>query len=107
MGGHLHEALRHGDSAGAAAANNGRMNEHHDPREPQPWHEADEKPAKPKKGHAPVGTHSLTGGGASVGMPPRAEDAERSVPDPVDSGLDALAEPRAGSAGKGPLGPPR
>jgi hypothetical protein len=81
------------------------MNEHDDTPEAQPWHEADEKAAKPRKGHAPVGTHSLTGTGATVGMPPRAEDAERSVPDPAKPELEPLAEPRAGSAGNGPLGP--
>lgn len=66
--------------------------------EPQPWHAADEK--KPERGGgAPVGTHSLTGSGANVGMPrkpaadagvERGEDrrAEKAEPDP-------LAEPRA------------
>ena len=29
---------------------------------PQPWHKADENPAR-KRGGAPLGTHSLTGGG--------------------------------------------
>jgi hypothetical protein len=81
------------------------MNEHDPSPEPQPWHEADEKTAKARKGHAPIGTHSLTGGGASVGMPPKSEDAQRSVPDPADPPLDPLAEPRAGSTGNGPLGP--
>lgn len=53
-------------------------------REAQPWHAADEKPAaRERGGGAPIGTHSLTGGGADVGMPPGAEE-----PDP-------LAEPRA------------
>lgn len=71
-------------------------------REAQPWHAADEKPTSPKRGGgAPVGTHSLTGGGASVGMPqsPRAGDgAERSSPREVPPGAeepDPLAEPRA------------
>jgi hypothetical protein len=80
-----------------------------DPR-PEPWHEADEKPAvdKPKKGGAPIGTHSLTGGGANVGMPPKKSEAER-----VDTLLDEssgeqpdpLAEPRAPHGGL--LGPRR
>jgi hypothetical protein len=73
--------------------------------EPQPWHEADEKPAAKPRGHAPIGTHSLTGGGAEVGMPPRAEDAERSVPDvPGAEEPDPLKEPRA-DVGRGILGP--
>ena len=42
-------------------------------REAQPWHAADEKrrPDKPeaRPNAAPIGTHSLTGGGAEVGMP--------------------------------------
>lgn len=69
---------------------------------PQPWHEADEKPAAGRKG-APLGTHSLTGGGATVGMPPKGQDAERSVPDPATEEPDPLAEPRTG--GGGLLGP--
>jgi len=41
-------------------------------REPQPWHAADEHPAQGSTGGgAPIGTHSLTGGGANVGMPER------------------------------------
>jgi len=79
------------------------MNEHDKPRDAQPWHEADEKPAGKPRDNAPLGTHSLTGGGASVGMPPKAEDAERSVPDPAAPEPDPLAEPRAGG-GNGPLG---
>ena len=72
---------------------------------PQPWHEADEKPAAKRGGHAPIGTHSLTGGGAEVGMPARTEDAERSVPDvPAAAEPDPLQEPRAG-VGRGILGP--
>mgnify|MGYP003577537368 CR=1 FL=1 len=72
-------------------------------REAQPWHPADDKPRR--KG-APLGTHSLTGSGASVGMPPKAEDAERSIPDPAapEDDIDPLLEPRAGG-GNGPLGP--
>ena len=71
------------------------------PRQPEPWHAADEK--KPAGGGAPVGTHSFTGGGANVGMPqkPKAEDgpgAERSSPRDEPPGAeepDPLAEPRA------------
>ena len=79
----------------------------------QPWHEADEKKVHKPHGGAPLGTHSLTGGGVSVGMPPKADDvasgdgiaergdgaaergdAQRGVqPDQPDP----LAEPRAGS----------
>jgi len=68
-------------------------------REPQPWHAADEK--KPARSNAPVGTHSLTGGGAEVGMPRARESverAERSEPRDVPPGKaepDPLAEPRA------------
>lgn len=70
-------------------------------REPQPWHAADEK--RPAKGGAPMGTHSLTGGGANVGMParPAAEDkAERSAPAGQGEAAepDPLAEPRANVA---------
>lgn len=70
-------------------------------REPQPWHAADEKPASRGRGGAPIGTHSLTGGGAGVGMPmsPQADDgAERSSPRDMPPGAeepDPLAEPRA------------
>jgi len=73
---------------------------------PEPWHAADEKPsATDKRGGAPIGTHSLTGGGATVGMPPRADDAERSKPldEAVGEDPDPLAEPRA--TGGGLLGP--
>lgn len=68
--------------------------------EAEPWHAADEKPRK--GGGAPLGTHSLTGGGAGVGMPtpPKAEsEAERSSPREMPPGAeepDPLAEPRAG-----------
>lgn len=70
-------------------------------REAQPWHAADEKPAPRERGGAPIGTHSLTGGGAGVGMPqsPQAQDgAERSSPREMPPGAeepDPLAEPRA------------
>jgi len=70
-------------------------------REPQPWHEADEPRAGRERRAGPIGTHSLTGGGASVGMParPRADDgAERSSPREMPPGAqepDPLAEPRA------------
>ncbi|HYE39624.1 MAG TPA: hypothetical protein VEB23_06820 [Ramlibacter sp.] len=75
-----------------------------DPK-PQPWHPADEKP-KAARGNAPLGTHSLTGSGSTVGMPPRTEDAERSTP-PAPEGQqpDPLAEPRANTPGV--LGPKR
>lgn len=71
------------------------------PSEPEPWHAADEKPRQRRRGGAPIGTHSLTGGGASVGMPaaPKAE-AERSSPRDMPPGAeepDLLAEPRAGA----------
>ena len=74
---------------------------------PEPWHEADEKPkAKPKRGGAPLGTHSLTGGGPTVGLPPQGKDAERSLPDPpAGQEPDPLAEPRANAPGV--LGPRR
>jgi hypothetical protein len=72
------------------------------PSEAQPWHAADEKRASTKRvGGAPIGTHSLTGGGANVGMPtsPRADaGAERSTPRDMPPGAeepDPLAEPRA------------
>lgn len=73
-------------------------------REAQPWHAADEKrePDKPeaKPNAAPLGTHSLTGSGAEVGMPAkpqrnagvergnRPSEVEAAEPDP-------MAEPRA------------
>lgn len=68
-------------------------------REPQPWHAADEK-QPPAGGGAPVGTHSLTGGGATVGMPARPA-AEGKVERSEAAGQghaaepDPLAEPRA------------
>jgi hypothetical protein len=42
-----------------------------EPREAQPWHAADEQPQPPQSGRrgAPLGTHSLTGGGVNVGIP--------------------------------------
>lgn len=72
-------------------------------REAQPWHAADERkpPSKQRGGGAPIGTHSLTGGSAQVGVPepPHArERAERSAPrdtPPGAQGPDPLAEPRA------------
>ncbi|TFY97713.1 hypothetical protein [Ramlibacter humi] len=63
--------------------------------EPQPWHAADEK--KPARGgHAPAGTHSLTGGGAQVGMP-EAQAAERGEArdEQGPAEPDPLLEPRA------------
>ena len=75
---------------------------------PQPWHAADEKPASATKEPrgTPIGTHSLTGGGAAVGIPAPAKDAEAGDPArrPAASEPDPLAEPRAGS-GSGILGP--
>lgn len=70
-------------------------------REAQPWHAADEAAARERGGAAPIGAHSFTGGGASVGMPqlPKAKDgAERSSPREMPPGADEphpLAEPRA------------
>jgi hypothetical protein len=67
-------------------------------RQAQPWHSADEKRSERS---APVGTHSLTGAGAEVGMPTPPEanaGAERSNrPSDVDAPAepDPLAEPRA------------
>lgn len=67
-------------------------------REPQPWHAADEQRRRGRG--APVGTHSLTGGGGDVGMParPTAErGVERSEPRdaPKEQWPDPMAEPRA------------
>lgn len=70
---------------------------------PEPWHAADEKPApKKRSGGAPIGTHSLTGGSANVGIPSSPEaaksKAERSTPRDMPPGAeepDPLAEPRA------------
>ena len=77
------------------------------PEQPEPWHAADEKPAKPTRKGAPIGTHSFTGRGPEVGVPsPQGrEQAERSTPDaPGQEEPDPLAEPRVGS-GSGLLGP--
>jgi hypothetical protein len=71
--------------------------------EPEPWHAADEKPAaKKRSGGAPIGTHSLTGDPANVGIPSSPEaakgKAERSTPRDMPPGAeepDPLAEPRA------------
>ena len=68
-----------------------------DPAGAQPWHAADEKPTGKHGNGAPIGTHSLTGSSANVGMPPKAKDAERGVP--LDEHAkkeepDPLAEPR-------------
>lgn len=78
------------------------MNEHKPTDQPQaqPWHAADEK--KPAAGHGPVGTHSLTGGNAEVGLPPDTHDADE-VEDSRHERLspgepDLLKEPRAGRA---------
>lgn len=63
---------------------------------------SDQKPTSGKAtGGAPIGTHSLTGDPANVGIPsPREEDAkpERSTPRDIPPGAeepDPLAEPRA------------
>ena len=71
----------------------------------QPWHAADEKrepQARPNANPnaAPTGTHSLTGGGAEVGMPARPQGnagAERgNRPSDVEpASPDPMAEPRA------------
>lgn len=70
----------------------------------QPWHAADEKrkPERPgaKPDAAPTGTHSLTGGGAEVGMPTKPQGnagAERgNRPTDVEPARpDPMAEPRA------------
>lgn len=70
-----------------------------DKTQPQPWHEADEKPKAPRRGGAPLGTHSLTDRGPEVGMPKRDPDAERSKPQrpaaDEPAAPDPLAEPRA------------
>ncbi len=78
----------------------------------QPWHAADEDGPPPglQPRGAPVGTHSLAGGGAGVGMPvARPQNADRpergrAAGGAEDSTPDPLAEPRAG-AGSGILGP--
>ena len=84
----------------------GRSNERpHARTEPQPWHAADEQAPRKARllGGGPIGTHSLTGGGASVGLPeaPKAEaPTERSSPRDEPPGAeqpDPLREPRAGS----------
>ena len=69
-------------------------------QKPQPWHEADEKPQdKVRRRGAPIGTHSLTGGGAAVGMPTAGkEDVERGdhregLPGAEEP--DPMLEPRA------------
>lgn len=63
---------------------------------------SEKKPASNKRtGGAPIGTHSLTGGSANVGIPsPREakEKPERSSPRDMPPGAeepDPLAEPRA------------
>lgn len=70
-------------------------------QKPQPWHEADEKPKdKVHRRGAPIGTHSLTGGGAAVGMPTAGRDEEVEGGDhregpPGAEEPDAMLEPRA------------
>jgi hypothetical protein len=76
------------------------------PPEAQPRHSADDKPRSPEasRGAAPVGTRSLTGAGANVGIPesPKArEGAKRSRPREEPPGAqepDPLPEPRASIA---------
>jgi hypothetical protein len=76
------------------------------PQEAQPWHAADEKPRSPEAGPggAPLGTHSLTGAGANVGIPQSpgaAEDAGGSRPreePPGSQEPDPSLEPRASIA---------
>lgn len=73
-------------------------------REPQPWHAADEKPSRRStSGGAPIGTHSLTGGGMNVGMPershvqPQVEHGSASTPPERSHVTDLLGErPEAG-----------
>ena len=69
-------------------------------RDAQPWHPADEKRSDAQKKSGPIGTHSFTGGGAEVGQPPRAADADAERGEPraeADRARepDPLAEPRA------------
>lgn len=70
--------------------------------EPQPWHAADEWPARRRRG-GPIGTHSLTGGGIEVGVPEAREhtaepgDPLERAPDGPTAEPDPLAEPRANS----------
>lgn len=69
-------------------------------KKPQPWHEADEKPEdKAGRRGAPIGTHSLTGGGAAVGMPTAGErEVERGDHREGPPGAeepDPMLEPRA------------
>jgi hypothetical protein len=75
------------------------MQDSPDRKPAQPWHAADEAPAKDQPGgSAPVGTHSLTGGGAEVGMPqPAGGRAERgrAKDEARPAEVDPLAEPRA------------
>jgi hypothetical protein len=86
-----------------------KHDQQHPEVKPQPWHAADEKPGTDRKGGAPIGTHSLTGGGATVGIPtpgPEAADKpERSRPrDAAEpERVDPLLEPRAQYGGL--LGP--
>jgi hypothetical protein len=71
----------------------------------QPWHAADEQKPEPaaRKRGGPIGTHSLTGGNASVGLPstgspePQVERGEaRDAAAGADQ--DLLKEPRANVA---------
>jgi len=59
-------------------------------RKPQPWHAADEKPARGAPKGGPIGTHSFTGGGLSVGMPASPTDSE---PQRGDASAEDAAEP--------------
>lgn len=73
-------------------------------RQPQPWHAADEKPSsRSTQGGAPLGTHSFTGGGSTVGMPersraqPQVEHGTATTPPERSHVTDLLGErPEAG-----------
>lgn len=76
------------------------------PTEPQPWHEADEPGKQPGRATSrgePTGTHSFTGGSASVGIPGPATPAGDAEPGAkpereARDGTASAAEPRAGAA---------
>lgn len=66
------------------------------PKEAEPWHPADRDHPAAQRG-VPTGTHSLTGGGADVGMPVPPESGkkpERAKARSESEGPDPLAEPR-------------
>jgi len=75
--------------------------------QPDPRPESQEKPSTGKHGGVPIGTHSLTGSGATVGMPPRAKETGRgegSAPETPAAQEPAAPEPRVEDRG-GILGP--